>query len=238
MVSAMLRRRLGSGVALLALLGGCTETVVRCQVGFVDGGVVDGQAVCVAADAAVAPDAAMDGGADAAADASPMDACDAAAADPPGDGQDTNCDGVDGVAGDTIFVATGGMDTNTGLTPQQPVLSVTRALAIAGAGARRSILVSVGVFDALPVMLGDAGDAPTLATHLLVDGVTVSGRYAAGGWVARSTDAAARTVLRGQVVGALIRDLRTGVTLRDVDITSEQAGSLAGVSCYGLYVAG
>ncbi|MBK8695211.1 MAG: hypothetical protein IPN17_23780 [Deltaproteobacteria bacterium] len=127
----MLRRGLGSCAALWVLLAGCTETVVRCREGYVADDGMEGRTRCVLRGA----DAGVDAGSDAGADAMvPMDTCNPAAADPPGDGQDSNCDGVDGVAAESIFVAEGGSDSNTGLTPDQPVRTVTRALAIARGG--------------------------------------------------------------------------------------------------------
>lgn len=237
----MLRRGLGSGAVLLVLLGGCTETVVRCRMGYVPDDGMEGRTRCVLAGADSGADASTDAGADAGADATaPMDACNPAAADPPGDGQDTNCDGVDGVASESIFVSEGGSDSNTGLTPDQPVRTVTRGLAIARAGTRRSILIGVGTYDALPVALGDGGSGATVPTHQLVDGVTLSGRYpgGAGGWVARSSNESQRSLLRGQVGGAFIQDLRTSVTFHDIDLTSERSAMLGSLSCYGLFAVG
>jgi hypothetical protein len=235
----MLRRRLGAGAVVMVLLGGCTETVVRCREGYVPADGMEGRERCALADAG----AALDGGdaakGDADTDASaPMDACDAARPDPPGDGQDTNCDGVDGVLGDTVFVAMSGADTNGGTAPAEPVRTVSRALDIARGGARRSILIGVGSYDALPVQIGDGGAGLPVPTHVLVDGVTLSGRYAAGSWVSRSTRDEERSTLRGQVVAAYLRGMRGSVTLRDVDLVSERSGSLVGLSCYGLFVEG
>ncbi len=217
----------------MVLLGGCTETVVQCRAGYVPADGMEGRTRCALADAG----AAMDAGGDAVV---PMDTCNAAAADPPGDGQDTNCDGVDGVLGDTIFVAMGGADSNAGTAPDQPVRTVSRALDIARAGARRSILVAVGSYDALPVALGDGGTGSTVPTHVLVDGVTLSGRYpgGAGAWVGRSSAAGDRSVLRGQVVAAILQGMRTSVSFHEVDLVSERSAMLGGVSCYGLVVEG
>jgi len=169
-----------------------------------------------------------------------MDACNPSAADAPGDGQDSNCDGVDGVAAESIFVAEGGSDSNTGLTPEQPVRTVTRALAIARGGARRSILIGVGTYDALPIALGDGGSGATVPTHQLVDGVTLSGRYpgGAGGWAARSPDQSQRSLLRGQVAAAIIQGMRTSVSFHHVDLTSERNAMLGSLSCYGLFAVG
>ncbi|MBK6534050.1 MAG: hypothetical protein IPF99_32110 [Deltaproteobacteria bacterium] len=233
----MLRRGLGSCAALWVLLAGCTETVVRCREGYVADDGMEGRTRCVLRGA----DAGVDAGSDAGADAMvPMDTCNPAAADPPGDGQDSNCDGVDGVAAESIFVAEGGSDSNTGLTPDQPVRTVTRALAIARGGARRSILIGVGTYDALPIALGDGGSGAMVPTHQLVDGVTLSGRYpgGVGGWVARSPDESQRSMLRGQVVAAIIQDLRTSVSFHHVDLTSERNPMLGSLSCYGLVAVG
>ncbi len=227
----------------MVLLGGCTETVVQCRAGYVPADGMEGRTRCALADAGAAMDAGGDAGAamDAGGDAVvPMDTCNAAAADPPGDGQDTNCDGVDGVLGDTIFVAMGGADTNAGTAPDQPVRTVSRALDIARVGARRSILVAVGSYDALPVALGDGGTESTLPTHVLVDGVTLSGRYpgGAGAWVGRSAAAGDRSLLRGQVFAAILQGMRTSVSFHEVDLVSERNELLGGVSCYGLVVEG
>ncbi len=213
----------------MVLVGGCTETVVRCREGYLADDGMEGRTRCVLADGG------SDGGSDAMVR---IDACDPAAADLPGDGIDSNCDGVDGVRGDTLFVATSGDDMNSGLTPEQPVRTVSKALSIARAGTRRSILIAVGSYDAVPIALGDSG--AEVATHQLVDGVTLSGRYpgGSGGWVARSSAMDDRSLLRGTITAAFILDLRSAVTFHDVDLTSELDGMLYNLSCFGVLVVG
>ncbi len=221
----------------MVLLAGCTETELRCHEGYRANGTL-----CVSLDAGMdagaTPDVgAFDGGLT---DSGPsMDVCNPSASDPPGDGVDGNCDGVDGTRADTIFVSPDGADTNSGLEPAQPVRTVSAALAIAQGTTRRSILVAVGTYDATPVSLGDGG-AEMIASHRLVDGVTISGRYAggAGGWVSHATDATQRSVLRGQVAAAFAFGLTTAVTFHDVDLVSELANPFPGLSCYGLLVSG
>lgn len=235
----MLQRRTASGLAVVALLGGCTEVEVRCREGYRRAG-EGGEAVCVLADAgAVATEAGtLDAGTT---DAGPsMDACNPGAADPAGDGVDGNCDGVDGLRADAIFVSTDGADTNTGLDPSQPVRTVSAALAVAQGTTRRTILVAVGTYDATAVSVGDAGAAGMIASHRLVDGVTIAGRYPGGaaGWTSHATDGARRSVLRGQLAAAFSIGQRTGVTFSDVDLVSELAPPLPGLSCYGLLLSG
>jgi hypothetical protein len=64
----------------------------------------------------------------------------------PGDGLDTNCDGIDGEADNAIFVAKNGSDQNPG-TFEAPVLTITEALDRAIAFDKRDIYVATGVYS-------------------------------------------------------------------------------------------
>jgi hypothetical protein len=61
-------------------------------------------------------------------------------------GFDANCDGVDGILAEQVYVAVDGLDSNSGLTPDAPVASLASALGIANTASRSIILVGAGAF--------------------------------------------------------------------------------------------
>ncbi|TDP75866.1 hypothetical protein [Bradymonas sediminis] len=69
----------------------------------------------------------------------PEDAIDAA-------GVDGNCDGVDGILEDTVFVASSGDDANAGLLPGEPVATLAKALELAAQEGRSTVLVAGGEY--------------------------------------------------------------------------------------------
>ena len=131
-----------SGV-LAALLPACTETYERCADGAV--AVSTNPLRCTR---------------DAAADA-PVDAC--VSTDEPGDGADSNCDGVDGVKGAQIYVSgeRGDDASGNGLAPDRPLRTLSAALRLAADNtSRRVVLLGAGDYPYVP----DA-DAGTVVSY-------------------------------------------------------------------------
>jgi len=62
-------------------------------------------------------------------------------------GEDSNCDGVDGELGNSIFVAKNGSDANLGLTEDTPMLTIQAAMARAVEQGKRDIYVATGVYS-------------------------------------------------------------------------------------------
>lgn len=63
-------------------------------------------------------------------------------------GIDENCDGVDGIRADSIYVdVTAGDDTRTGIDPSQPLRTLRAALVAAAARGRHAILLTAGTSD-------------------------------------------------------------------------------------------
>ncbi|MEZ4394607.1 MAG: hypothetical protein R3A48_26335 [Polyangiales bacterium] len=127
--------------ALAALLPSCTETYERCA---------DGAVAVSTSPLRCARDASLDVSADATADV-PVDAC--VADDEPGDGVDSNCDGVDGVRGAQLYVSgeTGDDAAGNGFSPDRPLRTLGAALRIAASpGAPRTILLGGGTTPTWP----------------------------------------------------------------------------------------
>lgn len=149
------------------------------------------------------------------------------AQDPPGDGIDTNCDHVDGVASDTVFVSESGADmTGAGATPDVPVRSLPYALRRAGELGRSVILLQKGLFDSAQ------GASPTLSQ---VDGsVTIIGRYTGSQWISRDTSVApvSDTRISGPFVGIAV--MAANVTLWGFSVEGQSSVGPDGVSVYGV----
>jgi len=72
--------------------------------------------------------------------------CVMGAADPlDSDGFDGNCDGVDGMLADQVYVAADSVG-GTGLTPDAPVASLSAGLVVAASAGRSTILVHEGAY--------------------------------------------------------------------------------------------
>lgn len=71
------------------------------------------------------------------------------------DGIDANCDGLDGIKTDLVFVATDGDDENDGTSPQAPLATLPKALEVAASQNRHSVLVAGGEYHG-PVSLKDS----------------------------------------------------------------------------------
>jgi len=194
--------------------------------------------VCAPLDGGSMADAGFDGGVDAAMEAAvdvpvdvpPQDTCLGDEADLPGDHLDQNCDGVDGVLGRQIYVSTTGADTNDGLTPTRPFLSLDRALGAVGlvaSGMRRVILLTAGEYAA-PLDMSN-----NTAFFDVRQGVSIHGGYTSG-FVTARTDAA--TVLRGLGAGLVVRNTTDDVTLTGLTLrgTWPSTMPLAGQTGYGL----
>jgi hypothetical protein len=73
--------------------------------------------------------------------------CKSSVDDPDDEFVDSNCDGIDGEVGASIFVSAAGSDTNPG-SPVAPVLSLERAFSLAATTGRKNVLVSEGTYVA------------------------------------------------------------------------------------------
>ncbi len=113
-------------------------------------------------------------------------------------GTDSNCDGVDGVVADSVFVdGSSGDDENIG-SREAPVATIARGIALADERGTHAVLVSEGVY------------AERL---ILSDGVSLHGGYAAwNGWARESlvdldttVTASESPVLTGTGIGTLTR---------------------------------
>ncbi len=70
-------------------------------------------------------------------------------------GVDSNCDGVDGEFGNSIFVAKNGSDSNSGTTEDAPMLTIQAAMAKALVLSKRDIYVATGVYSqSLTILAG------------------------------------------------------------------------------------
>ncbi|AWV88873.1 hypothetical protein [Bradymonas sediminis] len=84
------------------------------------------------------------------------------------DGLDGNCDGVDGILEDIVFVAPSGDDTaNDGFTPDAPLATLSAALQAAADNGRHHIQVAGGTYQGALV---------------LKDGISIYGGYKASGF--------------------------------------------------------
>ncbi len=152
-----------------------------------------------------------------------------AAPDPLADVLDQNCDGVDGVASDTVFVSESGMDMpSAGLTPDAPVRSLPFALARAGERGRSVILMRVGVYDTVHGAGGADGTRVEIGRS-----VTIVGRYTGNQWIVRDgTAPSVDTEVRGPTAGVLVRAGR--VTLIGLNVLGALAAATEGKSTYGV----
>ncbi len=151
------------------------------------------------------------------------------AQDPPGDGIDQNCDGVDGVATDTVFVSESGTDSaSAGATPSEAVRSLPFALRRARELGRSVILMQTGSYDSL--------HGPTGPMIVMVDRpMTIVGRYLARQWIARDLSSVPKndTTVSGPNVGVAIR--ASNVTLRGLTIEGRLLLAADGASVYGVF---
>lgn len=146
--------------------------------------------------------------------------------DPPdADNTDENCDGIDGVLDNSVFVATpvnGGSDLNDGRSPDTPVSTLDQAISIAMACATPcDVLISSGTYN---------------ETVTVASGVSMFGGYDPGTW---DRDIVANAVtIRGVEARTLIAedlDARVevdGVTIEGLDFADQ------GQSTYAVWVSG
>jgi hypothetical protein len=130
--------------------------------------------------------------------------------------EDTNCDGIDGDASQAIFVSMSGHDVNSG-TKNDPVASISRAMALASASGKRKLFIATGRY---------------LAPSSWISGVSLYGGYDTS-WN-RSSSPAARPVLIASSNGMLIEGLTTVTTIERVIIQGTDAP--AGGAAQGLRV--
>ncbi|HNF98820.1 MAG TPA: DUF1565 domain-containing protein, partial [Pseudomonadota bacterium] len=130
---------------------------------------------------------------------------------------DTNCDGIDGDASAAIFVATTGKDTNPG-TMASPVLTITKALALAAAQSKTSVYVSKGTY---------------IESVTLKSGISLYGGFDESmGWQ-RSAANVSRIQWSGTAVSATGISAETHVE----SLTISALQPLSGYSTYGVLVA-
>lgn len=128
-------------------------------------------------------------------------------ADPPDDAyMDSNCDGIDGVASESVFVDPAGDDASAG-TREAPVKTVARALMLAADG--RPILISKGIYmETLTVQSGP---------------VNLHGGYARDdGW---SRSAQNEVLIRQPASGAQILNVTDPVLLDHVILEAADASN-------------
>ncbi len=146
--------------------------------------------------------------------------------DPPDqDGDDENCDGIDGVLDNSVFVATpvnGGSDLNDGRSPDTPVSTLAQAITVAQeCDSPCDVLISTGIYN---------------ATVTVASGVSMFGGYDPSTW---ERDTVANTVtIRGNEARTLIAEDLTarveidGVTIEGLDFVDQ------GQSSYAVWVSG
>ena len=130
--------------------------------------------------------------------------------------QDTNCDGVDGDASQAVFVSMFGYDSNSGAR-SAPVLTLTRALAIATSSGKPQIFIATGRY---------------LAPSTWTSGVSLYGGYDVS-WN-RSSSLSARAIIRAPSTGLLIDRLTSAITFERVIIQGADAS--AGAAAQALRV--
>ncbi len=137
---------------------------------------------------------------------------------------DANCDGVDGNAASSVFVAPTGSDlTGTG-TIDAPVATITRGIQIAQSSAtRRDVLIAAGTY---------VENITLVAGVNLYGGYTIAGTYQ---W-SRAPRASAPTVIQAPGrIGIAAANISTPTLVQNLVITSAAATS-PGQSSYGARV--
>jgi hypothetical protein len=216
--------------ACITVLSGCPSTYERCASGYVPASNT-GPLVCVR------PDGGSDvpmGDVPVVVDVPPVrcgaDGGVSTAPDPLLDGVDQNCDRVDGVAADTVFVSENGMDMpSAGGTPDAPVRSLPFALQRARELGRSTIYLQTGVYDTSTTVGG------AVARFVEVDrSVTIVGRFTGQQWIARDANAAGGTdtVVRAPSAGMSVTASR--VTLTGFSVVGKLPSMTAGASVYGI----
>ncbi|MGM0576366.1 MAG: hypothetical protein ACQEXJ_11605 [Myxococcota bacterium] len=133
------------------------------------------------------------------------------------DGQDTDCDGIDGHAAEAIFVAPGGADSAPG-TMGDPLATLGEAMdRAADTAGEDQVLVAAGVYE---------------ETLHLVGGVGVYGGYAPGTWERGPEHV---TEIRGGATAVLADALSTDVRLQSLKIVAADATG-TGQSSYAVRV--
>ncbi len=199
---------------LAALLPACTETYERCADGAV--AVSTNPLRCTRDASADAPVA-------------PVDAC--VSTDEPGDGADSNCDGVDGIRGAQIYVSgeRGDDAMGNGLAPDRPLRTLSAALRLAADGASRRVVL-LGAGDYPYVREADAG---TVVSYQLRVPLRLHGGYAQD-----FTRRSGESVVRAAYVALVIEGSATDAfVLSDLTLRGEAPSApAAGESVFGLGV--
>src|SRR4051794_33913181 len=143
-----------------------------------------------------------------------------------GDDVDSNCDGQDGIATDTIFVSsnTGSNHSLCGIVSSDPCATIDQGLSRAASTSRTQVQVAEGSYSKFAV----------------VAGFEISGHYKSNTWrkagagdsvVTASFDAAA-----GGPVGIIAQNITTTTKVADFVVNGVTAA--AGQRSYGIYVSG
>ena len=140
--------------------------------------------------------------------------------DPDDDGRDDNCDGVDGVAAFDIYVATKGLESNTG-TPTEPVPTLRRALALAQERSGARVFMAKGTYEVDTVELGSD--------------IQIIGGYDES---FRGPPRRENTTLLAKETGLLVQAHGADVLLSHLTISGQDATDSEQVSRYGLRIQG
>lgn len=135
---------------------------------------------------------------------------------------DSNCDGVDGDLSDMVFVAANSTTSNpTGLTSDSPVTDINTGINIALANARKTVVVSEGVYNGLVT---------------LKNGISVVGGYSYDqNWARANYESKiySNTFMDDNVVAILGVNLVNSMQVSSLTIESADA-PFWGISSYGL----
>jgi hypothetical protein len=134
---------------------------------------------------------------------------------------DRNCDGIDGNADASVFMAQWGSDSNPG-TLALPVASLPAARAVAMSTGKRSVLVAAGTYPVTDA--GFSWDVPA----------SIHGGYSGAQTWARSS--ANTVVIRPTAAGLRVAGLSTPVTLDHLWIAPAATPTTSGAPSFGLRV--
>ena len=124
---------------------------------------------------------------------------------------DSNCDGIDGTAADSIFVSSAGADANAG-TQAAPKRTVAAGIAAAAQTGRSAVLISAGQFNGRPQ---------------LVSGISLYGAYDPSTWQRSDLNVTwiAGELTNGGSEGVRAENIIDVTTLQRLRITSPQPAS-------------
>ena len=127
---------------------------------------------------------------------------------------------VDENPGDTVYVSSGGSDSNNGTTATTPVLTLDKALQIAKTTGRSRVILGNGSFG------GTQMSGAAYASNK-----TIRGGFNSTSWLHVP---ASNTSTLSAAGTAILVDGFTGITFQQVSINATNSGLLAGSSVYGM----